>query len=664
MSELDPIQLSVTGVQNLVESKVNKTADGVLGQDEGVESEKEDILSLKLDDAELLELRNLWESKYAGYEAAINKRQKANLAYYMGRQAEGSAISASDAPLASNILFEALETFLPAALSKNPDPVVYSDNSQQGNDISDAVKTMLQFHADQLALRSLLTLMTRQWAMYFLGVIKHGWNKDLKDITSEVRKIQDFIFDPNGFVDVHGDFQGYLGERITVSAERLVELFPEHESYIKLKVDYKMGTDCTYTEWWTDEYTFSTFKDIILDKSKNPYFKYDEQAEDHFGIPMIQKGSNHFAKPKKPYTFLAVFSLGDRPHDLTGLIEQNIPNQNLITKRTYQIDRNLSRSNNSVVYSEDNFTQETAKQASNALEKGNPVLVPSGAPIDKAIVRLPAEGFPAQAFEELENNKLNLRTIFGTQGITAQEPNEDTTARGMILNQQYDNSRIGGGIGDRIAEAADNVFNYWTQLYYVYYDEPHFAAIMGQMKAVEYETFSAQDLDRQLIVTVAPDSMKPKDETSVANQALELFQQKAIGPKTLLTLLNFPNVDESAADGVLYAIDPQAYLQMNWPELSQQLQQMQQQQMQMEQQAQMAQQQQQMALEGQAGQQQLQQTGAASEQKLAHGQAAHEQKMSHAEEMQKQKIKLAGQKPASTGGASASASLSKVKLPK
>ena len=650
MAELDPVQLNVTGVQDLVESRINKTPNGVLSLNEGVDAEKEDILTLKLDDDELLALRDLWEAKYAGYEATINKRQKANKAYYLGRQAEGSAISTQEGALASNILFEALETFLPAALSKNPDPVVYSDNSEQGNSISDAVKTMLQFHADQLVLRSQLTLMTRQWAMYFLGVIKHGWDKELKDITSEVRKIQDFIFDPNGFVDVHGDFQGYLGERISVTADKLCELFPDHASYIKAKVDYKMGTDCIYTEWWTDEYTFCTFKDVVLDKTKNPYFKYDEETEDQFGIPMTQKGKNHFAKAKKPYTFLSVFSLGECPHDITGLLEQNIPNQNLITKRTYQIDRNLSRSNNSVVYSEDNFTQETAKQASNALEKGNPVLVPSGGPIDKAIVRLAAEGFPDAAFKELENNKLNLRTIFGTQGITAQEPNEDTTARGMILNQQYDNSRIGGGIGDRIAQVADNVFNYWTQLYYVYYDEPHFAAIMGQLKAVEYETFSSQDLDRQLIVTVAPDSMKPKDEVSVANQAMELFGQKAIGPKTLLTMLNFPNVDESASDGVLYSIDPQAYLQMNWPELAQQLQQMQQQQ------AAAAQQQQDMQAQGQQAEQGLKQNEAAGAQKLSQGAQAHEQKLQQLDEAHQQKM--------SQGAESASASLKNVPLPK
>ena len=193
---------------------------------EGVESEKLDVLTLELDDDELLKLRDKWEANYASYESALNKRQKANKQYYLGRQAEGTAIAVNDLPLASNLLFEAEETFLPAALSKNPDPVVYSDNTKEGDQLSNDVKTMLQYHADQLVLRRKLTHMVRQWSIYFLGVIKHGWNDDIKDIRSEVRKIQDFIFDPNGCVDDYGDFDSYLGERITVTAEKLCRIIP------------------------------------------------------------------------------------------------------------------------------------------------------------------------------------------------------------------------------------------------------------------------------------------------------------------------------------------------------------------------------------------------------------------------------------------------------
>lgn len=574
MADLDPIALNVRGVSTLVNSKTNKVNTGVFENEEGVEGELEDALTLKMEDAELLRLAREREALYAPYESKIVAKQRKNKEYYLGQQKQGQGF-ASDESIAGNLLFEAEETFLPAALSKNPEPVVYSDNSEEGNKLSQDVKTMLQYHADQLVLRRKLHQMTRQWSIYLLGVLKHGWDEDIKDIRTDLRKIQDFIFDPDGFVDVYGDFNGWLGERITVTASKLAEMFPDHKAYIEDMVESKMGTSVTYTEWWEDELTYCTFKEVILDKSKNPNFKYEGEDTDEFGNPITVPAVNHFAKPKKPYTFLSVFSLGEQPHDITSLIEQNIPNQNLVTRRIYQIDLNLSKANNSDLFSEDNFNQQTGKQAANARMKGNPILVPPGRPIQEAMTTLPVNSIPDAFFKELEGNKEALRTSFGTQGITAQQPNEDTTARGMILNQQYDNTRIGGGIGEAIEQVADNIFNWWVQLYHVYYDEPHFAAVLGQTKAVEYVTLTAQDLNRRLIVSVAPDSMKPKDELTQMNQAMELYDKQAIGPKTLLTMLDFPDPQASAEDGVLWQVDKNAYIQLNFPDLAQKLAQLQ-----------------------------------------------------------------------------------------
>ncbi len=125
-------------------------------------------------------------------------------------------------------------------------------------------------------------------------------------------------------------------------------------------------------------------------------------------------------------------------------------------------------------------------------------------------------------------------------------------------------------------------------MYYVFYDEEHFAAIMGNAKAVEFVTLSNANLDRQLIVSVSPDSLKPRDEVTQINMAQALFDKGAIGPKTLLKMLYFPNPDEAAADGVLFKIDPMAYFQVNFPEefAAMQQSQMQQAQLQMQQQVQ------------------------------------------------------------------------------
>ncbi len=581
---MDPFSLNVAGVADLVGSKINKTTGGDYTP-EGVESEKYDVLDLKMDDEELLKLRDEWEKRYAPYESRMTPLFKRNIESYLGKKKDGQWL-VDTGPIAANLQFEAEETFLAAALSKNPEPYVYADNTPEGNAVSSAVKTMLQFHADQLAIRRKLTLTVRQWSIYHLGVIKYGWDPKINDVKVENRKIQDFVFDPNGYVDAYGDFTSYLGERITVTAEKLVEMFPKHEAYIKEQVKSKMGTECVYTEWWTDEMCFVSFKTKILEKHKNEYFRYEEPQLDPMtgepqldgiGKPILSKPRNHFASPKKPYTFLSVYSLQEQPHDITGLIEQNIPNQNQISRQTDQIDYNISASNNGYAYSEDNFNQETGKQASNARKAGRPILIPSGGPIDKAILALPAAQLPNDFFTSLENHKNDLRSSWGIQGIAAQKTDEDQTARGMILNQAQDTSRIGGGIGDAIEQVADSAFNWLVQLYYVFYDEKHFAAIMGNAKAVEYVTLSSQDLDRQLIVGVSPDSMKPKDEITNINLAQALFDKGAIGPKTLLKMVDFPDPDESAADGVMYKLDPMGYFQLNFPEYAARLQQQQQQ---------------------------------------------------------------------------------------
>lgn len=581
----DPIEQNIIGVQQLVGSKMNKVDYSATSQTEGVEGPFEDEFTLKLSDAELLRLANQAETKYRPYEAKIKIRQQANKTYYLGRQKEGSSFVTTDGqPISANLIFEAEETFLPAALSKNPEPVVWADNSPEGNKLSTDVKTMLQYHADTLVLRRKLTLMTRHWSIYFIGVIKHGWDATIKEITSDVRDPQNFIFDPDGFVDCFGDYEGLLGERITISASKLIDLFPKHRAFITIVCDGMLGTEVTYTEWWNDDYCFYTFKGVVLDKNVNPHFNQnkeepvigvDGQEEmDYQGKVITQtiEAKNHFAKPKKPYTFLTVFSLGEQPHDVTGLIEQNIPNQRRVSRRTEQIDFNLSRQNNSDVFSENNFNQETAKQAATALAKGHPVLIPQGGPIDGAIRRLQAQGIDAAFFNELENSKADLRSIFGTQGITSTPTDEDQTARGMILQNQHDSSRIGGGIGDALEQVADNIFNWWVQLYYVYYDTPHLAAIMGQMKAVEYVTLQSQDLDRKLVISVSPDSMKPKDETTQMNQALALVDKGMMDPKTLLTIMDFPDPQNTAAQVVLWNTNPQLYMQLNFPDLVQQIQ--------------------------------------------------------------------------------------------
>lgn len=574
---MDPVSMNVKGVSDLVRSGLNKTGGGNGSREEGVISDQVDELDLTLDNEELFTLAARTETKWEPYGEKLRRRQDANKAYYLGKQLEGSPIS-QDFPIASNLIFEAEETFLPAALSKNPEPVVWTDGTKEGAAVANDVKTMLQYHADTQVLRRKMNRMTRQWSVNLLGVVKHGWDKTINDIKTDTRNVRNFVMDPDAYIDEYGDYcGGPLGERIPSTAGDLADMFPKHAAYITVMVDGKMGTKVVYTEWWNDSYCFYTFKGRILDKHKNQFFNYGKTVmdvdEDGEMIMRKEDARNHFARPKMPYTFLSVFSMGEQPFDETGLIEQNIGNQNRITKREDQIDKNLDKSNNSIGLSGQNFNEETAKQAAVAMQKGNPVLIPTGGPVSEAIARFPAPSVPDSVFKSLENNKNDLRSIFGTQGITAQEPDEDQTARGMILNQGFDTTRIGGGIGDALEQVADNIFNWWAQLYYVFYDESHYAAILGRMKAVEYVSFSNRALTRRLVISVAPGSMKPKDEVTEMNQAMALWDKGAMDPKTLFTILDYPDPQEMAEQVVLWKIDPQMYMRINFPEMMAKLQQ-------------------------------------------------------------------------------------------
>lgn len=549
MEEQDSFAININAVQDLVGSDTNKVEDGATTE-EKVDSDYIDYLELPMSDKELLELKEEWEIKWQPYGTKIKVRQETNKKWYLGMQNNGAI------PSASNLLFEAEETFIPEALSKNPEPVVFSDNTDEGKEASNDLKTMLQFHADELDLRGKLAMTVRHESVYLLGVLKHGWDTEINDICTDVRKPKNMILDPDGYVDEHGRFHGnYAGERMETTAQDLIDMFPKSKDYITVKCNGKLGTSLVYTEWWTNKYCFSTFQEEVLDKHKNEFFNYEE------GKP------NHFATARMPYTFLTVFTLQEEPFDITSLIEQNIANQADINETDSIISKNLKRGTSGVALSGLSFTSETAEQARDSLYEEAIVLIPDGN-MDAVKPIVPAQ-IPNGVFEAQMNKKNDLRSIFGTQGLSSQKADENTTARGMILNQSHDSSRIGGGIGDQLERVAKDVFNWWTQLYYVFYDEAHYGAVMGNGRAVEYVTLLMSNSQRKFVVSVSPNSMAPKDELTEMNQAIQLAEGGWLDPLTLFSKLNFPDPMKTAEQVTMFRVNPQLYMQTYFPQQAQ-----------------------------------------------------------------------------------------------
>lgn len=522
-------------------------------------------LTLDMDDKELIELKRDWTKEWAQYEPLISKMQQENERYWLGQQ----AVEAKQT--VDNLIFESLETFLPIATRPKADPLVESDNTEEGNALADKVRKMIAYNSDRLQYNLKLKQVARYWALYMLGVMKVGWSMKENDITCKAIRPQKLILDPSATIE-EGEYTGYyIGEMLDDSAANLILRFPEKKDFITDKVKGKLGTKVNYIMWSTDDYVFWTLDDEVLAKNKNPHWNYDTEEpgvmdeNGEMGPPQKVAGRNHFKNRKKPYVFLSVFNLGKRPHDDTNLIQQNIGLQDLVNKRLEQIDKNADNANGGLAVSGDSFTEQQAAKAAKAKRNGGVIWVPTG-PVNNAVVELNGSALPTFVYESLIDYRNEMRNIFGTRGSTPQGTIGEETVGGKQIIRGQDTDRIGGGISTYLEQFSDQVYNWFVQLMYVYYDEPHAAAVVGEERAQEYITLQSSDFTADLSIGVKEGSMVPHDPASQRGEALELWSQNGIDPITFFDRLEFPNPRESAKNLYLWMSDPVAL----FPDLQQQ----------------------------------------------------------------------------------------------
>lgn len=523
---------TVKGAMGLF-SGVNKAKN--LDGEDGVEQPLIPEFESSMSEESIRQLTSKWEADYKSYVKDIEQDQKDNLNYWIGKHYNELQTANVRKPLVDNLIFEALETFLPIATRSNPQAMVKSNSTEDGDAISKIVANALAYQAERQGLRMKLKGMTRNWAIYFIGAVKIGWDNIEKDIDTKVVLPSRLILDPNAEIIKGYYFGEFLGEKKKKTASKLIKMFPKKESIIRNACQGNLGSKLTYTEWHTPTDLFFMLGNNVLGKFKNPNWNYDGEGVE---------GYNHFKQPMIPYVFLTVFNLGKRPHDETNLIKQNIPLQDTINKRYQQIEKNVDSQNNGIVLSGMSFTKEQAAQAAEQLSKGNALWVPSG-PIEQSYRRDQAPSLSANVFQQLTDARDELRNIFGTSGSTPQGTETQKTVRGKIMVNQMDSSRIGGGVTEYIEQVAETIYNWYVQMMYVYYTEEHSFSVVGP-KAQELMTIKNTDLKLKLHVTVKDGSLIPKDPLTKRNEAMDLWSAQAIDPISFFSAMDYPNPYESA----------------------------------------------------------------------------------------------------------------------
>ena len=540
----------------------NKNKDEEPKMMEGLQKESPE-LALDMPNEDLVELAKKWEGDWKGYVGKWEKKWKKNERYWLGKQFSDSEMQMGDVPI-DNVIFEAVETALPMMTSRNPEPLVSSDTSDEGKMLEKTVRGMLVYQADRLRLKKRLKKVGRHWLIYMVGAMKMGWSMKNNDISCPVIHPTKLILDPNGTVDDDMNYTGYyVGEWLEARASDLITRFPSCKKQIDSEVKGKFGSPVKYTEWWTDDYVFWKMKDVVLGKSKNPHWNEDSQqvVVDEMGNESQQMvtGKNHFTSKEKPYVFLSIFSLGKAPHDDTSLIEQAIPMQDILNKRQKQIDKNVEGINGGWIISEERsgLNKEQAAQAVEAIRKGGALVAPQGA-ANEVASHIMAGGLPPDVFNNLQDVRNEIKNLFGISGSTPQGIKGDKTKQGKQIIKAQDESRMGTMI-EAVEQFSDKVFNWWVQLMYVHYDEMHSASIIGADKAKEYITIKNDQFVRKITVTVKEGSLMPKDPVAEAAQASELFAQDALDPITLYDKVGFANPVETAKKLWMWQNDPTSF---------------------------------------------------------------------------------------------------------
>lgn len=506
-----------------------------------------------MDDNDIRKLTSQWIDTDATYSTQIRQQQKDNINYWKGNQyGELQSSGTNRKPLVDNLLFEAIETFLPIATRGNPEANVYGDGTEDGEKIARTVTKALAYQANRQKLRMKLKGITRNWSLYMIGAVKVNWNAVENDIDTLVIIPSRLILDPYATVDVGGFYKGkYIGEKMPVTAGDLINMFPKKEKEISEIVQAELGTMVYPIQWTTRTDVFFTLEEVVLGKYKNPNWNYngktkiiDPVTKEATGEEEEIQGINHFSQPEFPYLFLTIFNLGKRPHDETSLITQNISLQDVVNKRYQQIDRNVDDQNNGIVLSGKNFTKEQAAQAAEELRKGGALWVPDGE-INGSYVRDAAPQLSGNIFQHLNDAREEIRNIFGTSGSTPQGVEDQKSVRGKILINQLDSSRIGGGVTEYIEQLSSGLYNWYLQMMYVWYTEEHTFSILGP-KAQELLTIKNTDFKMRLHVMVKDGSLIPKDPLTKRNEAIDLWSANAIDPISFYTALDYPNPYDAA----------------------------------------------------------------------------------------------------------------------
>lgn len=509
-------------------------------------------LQIDIDDAVLVADIDKMLNESEPLFQSIRRIGESNEKMWLGKQLDDEKVRRGKTKIIDNRLFLSAETIIPIMTSRTPEPTVRLKDSILREKVKQILMNLWEVPTDDDVMRDMqanFEMISRHWMLYRVGVLKYYYDQEIDDIRTTFVLPERVRFDAKGKTI---DGCRFIAEYCDDTLKGLIAKWPKKEQEI-LKAAGRAQSDdsnLTYIEVWSNEYCVYKFKNVILEKKKNPNFDYGDMNLE--GQPKF----NLFKKARKPYLILSVFNLGKGIYDDTSLIEQAKTLQDNVNKLKRNISDNAS--DNGVLAGSGDFIEKKVLEAYTGAPDEK-LFIKSGRPSD-ALHRLEPKQLPAYIYQELQDTKAEIDNIFGTHDTTRGENIRQKTATESTLLRQGDMGRI-----DALSRALDRIAQEWyTAMLHMFLvfktqsvevnsnDEESTSIIFDRNEFINPETSNLY----KIIIKVKPGSAMSIDKDARRMEAMELMKGGLIDPITFFERMDYSNPQEMAKKLFLWKSNP------------------------------------------------------------------------------------------------------------
>jgi len=529
-------------------------------------------LHLDIDDKDLIRIikqRIIDDENFYSTELKLDKRRKKMEEFYLGKQVDTSTIDENwQLPYVDNLIWQDLETRIGLAAATLPEVECVPPNDDNvSKERAKKVERALEIRLNNENIRRLIKDGLRDNHLFLIGVIKIRWDPNLGEFG-------DFVFEKVNPKKISMDHRatiphdGYTADNMEIIYEWIEEpvglvcaKFPDKKEELLQKLKITVGTTTQmaskmrYMEIWFTWYDKDgnqqegvcwKFKNMILGKSKNPYYDWEGIEKptnelDENGKPIIKTVlQNYFDRPRKPYIFITYQNLGNSPIDDTTAVEQAISLQQNINKRGRQITEIADNAVPKKIFSGNYITKEEARRVSN--DPSEHIWLEGAEDVTKAFATVRSDPPSPILFQDLVQNRTQVDSKFGTHSVTRGEtvsPHQSGIAK--QITREGDVSVSDDLVQTVVVRIITEMAGWAVQMMKTQYNKEHKFRSLDANGELSSLTLSQESIDEGIGIQVKASTI---DKVRRRAEAVQLATQDKIDPLTLYEDMNAPNPKE------------------------------------------------------------------------------------------------------------------------